>query len=520
MGLYDNTTHKSYYQGNNLGSYQFISLNDIITQFQIAYVGENKLIPKIKRTDIAFYAQRALQELSFDTFKSIKSHQIDLPPSLTMSLPHDYVGYTKLSWTDTSGIKHPLYPTTHTNNPFQIRQDDGGEYMFPSLDEMVVNNDFSSVNGYFADDWVFNSPGSNFGSVYKQSMGVLNGKLMWSYNSHSGANNRTRASVAYQPVNVSNIHNVDLSADGVVRPITFTLPQQGGVVGSASAGAIIRLGISTSIPDTSNFTVGDPTYAGTLGLTNMFDLVNEDGDPSYIEWSGTETSTKNLDGIDVSNFDTVYVVIISFLDSLTYPLTSQFVLAPPTVFTPLANHTITQDNINSIDNISITNDRASNYLQAKVGNEKNSSTWNNYKSTTPSENNNDDYEDDVYWPIEGSRYGLEPSHAQVNGSFFIDQRLGKIHFSSNISGKTVILDYISDSLGTEAEMQVHKFAEDAMYKWIAHAILSTSSYGQPLVPRLTKEKFAAVRKAKLRLSDVKLEEITQFLRGKSKQIKH
>ena len=59
MGLYDNTTHKSYYQANNLGSYQFISLNDIITQFQIAYVGENKLIPKIKRTDIAFYAQRA-----------------------------------------------------------------------------------------------------------------------------------------------------------------------------------------------------------------------------------------------------------------------------------------------------------------------------------------------------------------------------------------------------------------------------------------------------------------------------
>ena len=84
----------------------------------------------------------------------------------------------------------------------------------------------------------------------------------------------------------------------------------------------------------------------------------------------------------------------------------------------------------------------------------------------------------------------------------------------------MILDYISDSLGTDAEMQVHKFAEDAMYKCIAHAILSTSSYGQGLVPRLTKEKFAAIRKAKLRLSNLKLEELTQILRGKSKQIKH
>jgi hypothetical protein len=37
---------------------------------------------------------------------------------------------------------------------------------------------------------------------------------------------------------------------------------------------------------------------------------------------------------------------------------------------------------------------------------------------------------------------------------------------------------------------------------------------------LIKEKFAAVRKAKLRLSNIKLEELTQILRGKSKQIKH
>ena len=34
------------------------------------------------------------------------------------------------------------------------------------------------------------------------------------------------------------------------------------------------------------------------------------------------------------------------------------------------------------------------------------------------------------------------------------------------------------------------------------------------------EKFAETRKAKLRLSNIKLEEITQILRGKSKQIKH
>ena len=84
----------------------------------------------------------------------------------------------------------------------------------------------------------------------------------------------------------------------------------------------------------------------------------------------------------------------------------------------------------------------------------------------------------------------------------------------------MILDYISDSLGTNEEMKVHKFAEEAMYRWILHAIASGYMYTQQLIPRLKKEKIAAARQAKLRLSNIKLEEITQILRGKSKQIKH
>ena len=67
MGLLDNTTQQAYYQGNNYGNYQFTSLEDIINQFIIAYTGENKIIPKVRRTDVAFHAQRALQELSFDS---------------------------------------------------------------------------------------------------------------------------------------------------------------------------------------------------------------------------------------------------------------------------------------------------------------------------------------------------------------------------------------------------------------------------------------------------------------------
>ena len=148
-------------------------------------------------------------------------------------------------------------------------------------------------------------------------------------------------------------------------------------------------------------------------------------------------------------------------------------------------------------------------------------TWGKYKDTTPSENRNDDYSDDIHWPHRGGRFGLDPELAQANGSFFIDQTRGVINFSSNVSGQRVVLKYISDSLGTDEEMQVHKLAEEAMYKWIAHAVLSTkANIPETLVARFKKERFAEVRKAKLRLSNIKIEELTQIMRGKSKHIKH
>jgi len=151
---------------------------------------------------------------------------------------------------------------------------------------------------------------------------------------------------------------------------------------------------------------------------------------------------------------------------------------------------------------------------------KQSTAWSNYKSHTPI-TTTDDYEDKTKWVNEGRRYGLEPQHAQDNGSYYIDSNTGLIHFSSFISEKTIILDYLSDSLGTDAEMQVHKFAEEAMYKHIAHAILAGKrNIPEYIVRRLKKEKFAETRKAKLRLSNLKLEELTQVLRGKSKWIKH
>ena len=70
-------------------------------------------------------------------------------------------------------------------------------------------------------------------------------------------------------------------------------------------------------------------------------------------------------------------------------------------------------------------------------------------------------------------------------------------------------------------MRVHKFAEEAIYKYIAHAILAARvNTPEYVVARFKKERRAAIRQAKLRLSNLKIEEINLIMKNKSKIIKH
>ena len=443
MGLLDGTTHQEYYQGNDHGNYQFTSLDDIINQFQIAYVGEDKVISKIKRADIAFHAQRAMQELSFDTFKSIKAQEITVPSTLQMILPQDYVNYTKISWVDSAGIKHLLYPASKTSNPPNPLQNSDGDFEITAV-------------------------------------GTLD------------ETNTVELDAEYKNIKVGMI------VSGPYIPITPS---------------------KTYVASTSN-----------LNSITTITLEDIDGDSvvSTESNSGTTLSFKNKDGSLISEKQSSHVV-----ENLSWNLTDYKITGTASELTDIkVGMLVSHDNFpegTTVTNVYTTTVVTSALPDTAVTSggevtfispDSESDTWSNYKSATQSENQ-DDYQDDTYWPMDGERYGLDPQYAQANGSFYIDNNIGKIHFSSNVSGKTVILDYISDGLGTDAEMQVHKFAEEAMYKSILCAIMSAkANVGRNQLYYYKKDKFAAIRTAKLRLSNIKLEELTQILRGKSKHIKH
>ena len=543
MGLLDNTSQVNYYTGNDFGNYQFTSLDNIINQFLVAYVGEEKIISKVNRTDVAFHAQRAMQELSFDTFKSIKSQEITLPPSNTMILPHDYVNYTRVMWSDASGIKHPLYPTKHTQNPFAIKQEDDGSYFFGSEAERLTNYDFSDG---LSGTWSVSVPGNShaWDSIYLNTAGTKNyfnyvadtielssGELYFGHlwNRGFGVFGGSRSYGAWQRIDVSLDTTMDLTASATSAA---KLTDTGGT--DICDPGIVRVGITTTDPSVGwtlpngNIVTGmnhasfsanypSPNYYKEIDTYNYMNL-------GFVEWNDGSSSQKEILDVDVSSYDEVWIWTTSTSPWLTAGITE--VTQGSQGSTPGGSTGILPETavnlthqVNKVDQISVIIPGNIQTL-SPTNADGNSSTWNKYKSVTPSENQ-DDYQDDTYWPNNQKRYGLEPSHAQVNGSFYIDNLRGLINFSSNVSGKTVVLDYISDSLGTDGEMQVHKFAEEAMYKWIMYAILSTrANTPEYIVRRYQKEKFAATRQAKLRLSNIKLEELTQILRGKSKHIKH
>jgi hypothetical protein len=121
----------------------------------------------------------------------------------------------------------------------------------------------------------------------------------------------------------------------------------------------------------------------------------------------------------------------------------------------------------------------------------------------------------------GQLYGIDPQYANMNGYFNLNEREGKMSFSSHLVNRLIVLEYISDGLAYDTDTRIPKMAEEALYAHILHAVISTRA-NQPeyVVQRLRRERSAKLRNTKIRLSNIKTDEITQVMRGKSKWIKH
>jgi len=183
----------AYYQNSggtpkdaNWGSYQYVSLADIVNNFMLMYQGNHELVNNIDRYQVLFHAKRGIQELNYDAMKEIKILQLDVTLQLRFILPQDYVNWVRIS-VNTGGVLKPLTENIQTNWSAAYLQDHDANILFdqegnvlrPENSELdleritrgeksiYLNNGsrFNGSEGYCSDgNWYFDySVGARFG---------------------------------------------------------------------------------------------------------------------------------------------------------------------------------------------------------------------------------------------------------------------------------------------------------------------------------------------------------------------
>jgi hypothetical protein len=116
-------------ENENWGSYQYISLEDIVNNFMLMYVGNDKLINNVQRYNVLFHAKRGIQEINYDALKEIKVLEISICDDLKFILPNDYVNYVRISLYK-DGVLRPLTENIQTNYSNSYLQDNNCRVLF------------------------------------------------------------------------------------------------------------------------------------------------------------------------------------------------------------------------------------------------------------------------------------------------------------------------------------------------------------------------------------------------------
>jgi hypothetical protein len=140
-----------YYENNGLapedvnwGSYQYVSLYDIVNNFMLMYAGNHSLVNNEERFKVLFHAKRAIQELNYDAFKEIKVLELNVNEYLRYVLPPDYVNWVRVS-VYKDGVLFPLTENFQTQTSNAYLQDNTGNILF-DVDGNILRPQFSNID--------------------------------------------------------------------------------------------------------------------------------------------------------------------------------------------------------------------------------------------------------------------------------------------------------------------------------------------------------------------------------------
>ncbi len=130
------------------GYYSRVHLNDIINNFIVGYVGDDKILTKVPRYEVAFWAQRSVQEFSYDIFHAEKNLEIELSSTLQLSLPSDYVNYVKICYVDNEGNHRTIQNSKNSKATKAVAQDGDFKYIYDQEGNLTFSEISETANRF------------------------------------------------------------------------------------------------------------------------------------------------------------------------------------------------------------------------------------------------------------------------------------------------------------------------------------------------------------------------------------
>lgn len=128
----------------NHGSYQYVSLADIVRNFMFAYVGPDKVIDNVDRSLVRFHAKQAVKQLNMDALKEIKVLEAYVGSDLKLVMPHDYVNYVRISLL-LDGVLYPMHENLDVMSAKRYLYDNNMELQF-DVDGVVLYDSSSNLD--------------------------------------------------------------------------------------------------------------------------------------------------------------------------------------------------------------------------------------------------------------------------------------------------------------------------------------------------------------------------------------
>lgn len=194
-------------EDSNWGSYQYVSLQDIVNNFLLMYSGNHSLVNNEERYKVLFHAKRAIQELNYDAFKEIKILELTVPDMLRYILPSDYVNWVRISMYK-DGWLRPLSENIQTLSSKAYLQDNTGRILFDQYGN-ALSPQYSEID--------YDRLTRTKKSIYLNQGNQFNGQSGWNYDG-----------MWYFEANIGAAYG--LNTETANANPTFNIDRKGGVI--------------------------------------------------------------------------------------------------------------------------------------------------------------------------------------------------------------------------------------------------------------------------------------------------